>query len=135
MSYTTFEYSYLKISAQGQDSGDASAFSVEVSLKVKNTGNVKGSEAVQLYVVLPESNVTHPPLQLRAFAKVRDLSPGATETVHLRLNKYAVSFWDTPHSSWIAEKGEYRVIIGASSEDFKLEDEFTLEESFTWSGL
>ncbi|KDQ12273.1 glycoside hydrolase family 3 protein [Botryobasidium botryosum FD-172 SS1] len=135
LSYTTFEYSDLKVSPTAVADGDASAFAVDVSLTIKNTGSVRGSESVQLYVGLPKSGVTHPELQLRAFAKVRDLAPGASETVKLRLDKYAVSFWDTPRSVWRGEKGVYRVVIGSSSVDLKLDDKFTLERAFTWSGL
>jgi len=135
LSYTSFEYSDLKVSPTAVADGDASAFAVDVSVTVKNTGNVKGSESIQLYVGLPKSGVAHPELQLRSFAKVRNLSPGASETVKLRLDKYAVSFWDTPRSVWRGEKGVYRVVIGSSSVDLKLDDQFTLERPFTWSGL
>lgn len=115
--------------------GDASTFAVEVSVTVTNTGNVAGSESLQLYVGLPKASVAHPQLQLRAFAKVHNLAPGASESVKLQLNKYAVSYWDTPRSVWRAEKGEYRVVIGASSAHLKLDDHFVLERGFTWSGL
>jgi len=125
----------LKVTPTAAADGDASAFTVDVSLTIKNTGPVSGSESVQLYVGLPKSGVAHPELQLRAFAKVRDLAPGASETVKLRLDKYAVSFWDTPRSVWRGEKGVYRVVVGSSSVDLKLDDEFTLERAFTWSGL
>ncbi|KDQ17192.1 glycoside hydrolase family 3 protein [Botryobasidium botryosum FD-172 SS1] len=135
LSYTTFRYSDLKITSTAQDAGDASAFGVEVSVTVTNTGNVEGSEAVQLYIGLPESEVTHPKLQLKAFAKARNLAPGASKTLKLQLNKYAVSFWDVDNSHWLAEKGTYRVVVGSSSVDFKFEDKFTLGKSFTWSGL
>lgn len=134
LSYTTFDYSDLKLS-QVEANADASTFAVEATMVVTNTGSIQGSEAVQLYIDLPESGVTHPKLQLKAFAKVRDLAPGSSETVKLHLDKYAVSFWDTEHSRWTAQKGAYRVVVGASSADLKLESQFTLDKSFTWTGL
>ncbi|KAF9007700.1 hypothetical protein BDZ89DRAFT_1168451 [Hymenopellis radicata] len=84
--------------------------SFTASLNVTNTGSVKGSEVVQVYMSLPKtSHLTHPPLQLRGFAKVRGLEPGKTDKVTVRLDKYAVSYWDDKIECWVVEKGEYEV--------------------------
>jgi beta-glucosidase len=99
---------------------------------------VTGSEAVQLYVTLPHiSEVTHPALQLKAFKKVKNLKPGAKEIVTLKLDKYAVSYWESRISKWVAEKGEYTVKVGNSSSnaDLVLESKFHIEKAFEWNGL
>ena len=103
-----------------------------------NTGNVSGSDVVQLYVSLPAtSELTHPPLQLRAFTKVRDLAPGQRVIVPLTLDKYAVSYWEERIARWVVESGEYVVRIGRSSapEDLRLEARLNLKKGFEWNGI
>lgn len=80
---------------------------------------------------------THPPLQLKAFTKVKDLKPGASEEVRLKLDKYAVSYWDDKYSIWNVDKGIYTVRVGGSSaqESLVLFARFEVPKSFTWSGL
>ncbi|KDQ59402.1 glycoside hydrolase family 3 protein [Jaapia argillacea MUCL 33604] len=132
LSYTTFSLSDLTISAP---SSHDESFSVEVSVTVKNTGSVAGSEAVQLYITLPVVDVTTPRLQLRAFAKAKDLSPGASAKVSMKLSKYAISFWDTPKGCWNAPVGKFGISVGTNSEDLVLHGEFALKQSFQWNGL
>jgi len=132
LSYTTFKLSDLKVSKAS--SSDAS-LKVEVSVKVTNTGNVKGSEAVQLYVVPAPSGLIQPQLQLKAFGKAKNLAPGESKTVSLQLNKYAVSYYDDSISAWQVEKGKYGVVVGQSSVDLSLRDSFELSKAFTWTGL
>ena len=83
------------------------------------------------------SELTHPPLQLKAFAKVKDLAPGSTETVILKLDKYAVSYWEERIRRWVVERGEYRVRVGTSSapQDLVLEKTLILKKGFEWNGL
>ena len=105
---------------------------------VKNTGAVAGSDVVQLYVTLPTtSELTHPPLMLKAFVKVRDLAPGKSQVVSLHLDKYAVSYWEERIGRWVVERGDYLVRIGRSSapEDLTLSTTFSLEKGFEWNGL
>ncbi|KAI5122379.1 hypothetical protein M0805_004136 [Coniferiporia weirii] len=132
LSYTSFNLSDLQL--KGTFSPDAS-FAGEVSVEVTNTGAVAGSEVVQVYVSLPENGTTTPRLQLKGFAKVRDLAPGASRTATVKLDKYAVSFWDTPNSSWRAVKGKYGVHVGTSSDSLPLDSAFELEGGFSWTGL
>ncbi|KAG8897103.1 hypothetical protein FRB99_008457 [Tulasnella sp. 403] len=131
LSYTTFSYGQASISVPtpGPD------FSVTATVPVTNTGKRVGSEAVQLYVSLPQGYLSHPLAQLRAFHKVKDLAPGATEEVKLVLDKYAVSYWDDVVNCWRADKGTYTVRIGGSSDNTPAEATFVLERSFEWSGL
>jgi beta-glucosidase len=133
LSYTKFAISDLQLSKPVVSNGE---FTLVASVAVANSGSVIGSEVVQLYVSLPKtSDLTHPLLQLRAFAKVRDLKPGSSERVHLPLDKYAVSYWDDRLNMWSVEKGEYRVHVGTSSEDLPLEATFDVEKGFDWKGI
>lgn len=108
---------------------------MQVELTVTNTGSRTGSEVVQVYVALPDIGLTTPRLQLRAFAKARDLTPEESRRVVIALDKYAVSYWDTTGQQWRAPNGVYGVHVGKSSEDILLESEFTVEQEFTWVGL
>ena len=80
---------------------------------------------------------THPPLQLKAFKKVKDLKAGGSEEVTLGLDKYAVSYWDEKYSTWNVDKGVYTVRVGGSSakESLVLSAHFEIPNSFTWNGL
>ena len=137
LSYTTFGYSDLAISDPIYQS-EPKDVKLSVSVTVTNTGSVAGSEVVQLYVTLPStSELTHPPLMLKAFAKVHDLSPGKSERVVLSLDKYAVSYWEERIDRWVVERGEYLVRVGRSSapEDLLLQGKFFLPTVLEWNGL
>lgn len=108
------------------------------TLTLTNAGSATGSEAVQLYVTLPTTaELTHPPLQLKAFKKIKDIKAGASEQVTLKLDKYAVSYWDEKYSTWNVDKGVYIVRVGGSSakEALGLSGQFEVSKSFTWNGL
>ncbi|OBZ75489.1 putative beta-glucosidase K [Grifola frondosa] len=132
LSYTSFSFSGLflkEVNVSGP------SFALDISLDVKNTGSVAGSEVVQLYVALPDIGLTTPRLQLRGFAKTYILAPGELQCITIKLDKYAVSFWDAPDRMWRAKAGRYSVFVGKSSADILLEGFFLLSEEFTWSGL
>ena len=114
---------------------NGASLAIDVTVDVKNTGSIIGSEVVQLYVSLPPHGVTTPRYQLRGLAKAKDVPPGKTRTVTIKLDKYAASFWDTPNNSWKVVAGKYGVHIGTSSEDFVLESSFELSQSFHWNGV
>lgn len=100
-----------------------------------NDGAVNGSEVVQVYISLPEMNLTTPKLQLRGFAKARDIAPGKSVTVSVTLDKYAVSYWDVVADTWRAVPGTYGIYVGKSSAEMVLQSSFVLENGFTWKGL
>ncbi|KAG8948268.1 hypothetical protein FRC04_009906 [Tulasnella sp. 424] len=134
LSYSTFSVSKLEASAPAGK--DASSFSVELSVNVTNTSSLPGSEVVQAYITLPStSKLTHPSQQLKAFTKVKNLSPGETATAVLKLSKYSVSYWDDRINHWVAEKGEYTVHVGTSSAELPLTGTFVIDQAFTWSGI
>lgn len=123
LSYTTFEYSDLQIPEAVQP-GEP----VPVSVTVTNTGAQAGKEIVQLYVADKESSLPRPPKELKGFGKVL-LEPGESKTVAFELDQRALSFYDPYCNQWVAEPGEFEVLIGASSRDIRLKAAFTLEES------
>ncbi|KAH8117155.1 glycoside hydrolase superfamily [Phellopilus nigrolimitatus] len=132
LSYTTFELTDLKLSTF---SATDAFFYAEVSVEVKNTGNVPGSEVIQLYITFPENGTTTPDLQLKGFAKLHDIPPGSSKTATIKLDKYAVSFWDCPSETWRAVEGVYGIHIGTSSDNLSLEDSFNLTSNLVWTGL
>ncbi|KZT28632.1 glycoside hydrolase family 3 protein [Neolentinus lepideus HHB14362 ss-1] len=132
-----FGLSYTRFTLSGPSLTKTSAkpFGLDVTVTVRNVGLRVGSEVVQVYVGLPDVGVTTPKRQLRAFAKAKDLAPGESKTIKLTLDKYAVSFWDTPNHCWRASAGEYALYVGPSSDNLPLQCSFILEESFEWTGL
>lgn len=120
LSYTTFEYSNLRISPDRQGTKGE----VEVVAEVKNTGTRKGDEVVQLYVKDRLSSVTTYESQLRGFERVA-LVPGETKTLKFHLSRDDLSLFDR-NMHWIIEPGEFEVRIGSSSEDIRLKGNFTI---------
>lgn len=107
-----------------------------VKVKITNTGSIAGSDVVQLYTSLPKtSELTHAPMQLKAFTKVYDLQPGASETVELALDRYAVSYWSQLYQAWVVEKGTHVVRVGSSSDNLPLQAEFEVEKTIEWNGI
>ncbi|KAF7296605.1 Glycoside hydrolase family 3 protein [Mycena chlorophos] len=132
LSYTTFALSDLALSKPSIANAE---FELTVSLNVANTGSVAGSEVVQVYITLPTSSaLSHPPLQLKGFAKVR-VEPGKKEAVRVTLDKYAVSYWEERFETWVVEKGEYLVRVGSSSDRLPLSATFVVDAGFEWRGL
>lgn len=131
LSYTTFGFGDLSVSEAG---GKLSA-----ALKVTNTGGVKGSEVVQVYVQPKQrAKVNRPVKELQGFTKV-ELGPGETKTVTVDLEtKYAASYWDEERSKWCVEAGEYEVVVSDSSEVREgkaLKGSFKVAETSWWSGI
>lgn len=133
LSYTTFDYSYLELSKPAVKDND---LSLTVSVTITNSGGLIGSEVVQLYITMPTtSDLSHPPLMLKAFAKVYDLEPCKSKKVELRLDKYAISYWEERISRWVVERGVYGVRLGPRSDRLPLEGTFKIIEGFEWNGL
>lgn len=124
LSYTTFAYSNLKLSAAQIKDTDT----LTVSVDVTNTGSMAGKEVVQLYVSDVESTVIRPVKELKGFDKV-DLQPGETKTVTFILGKRAFAYWNTQIHDWHVESGEFRILVGKSSRDIQLEETVTVEST------
>jgi beta-glucosidase len=123
LSYTTFEYSGLKVSQPTVKKGGT----VEVSLQVRNSGSRAGAEVIQLYVHDVEASVDRPEKELKGFRRVT-LQPGQTDTVSFTLDQSALSFFDPGKKAWVAEPGAFEVLVGASSRDIRLRGGFSLVE-------
>jgi beta-glucosidase len=137
LSYTTFGYTNLTLTAQGKpattiylkDSNvpDYSQPLIDVALDVSNNGNRMGKEVVQLYVGLPSTkDVPQPPSQLKHFAKV-PLPPGANAHIRFELNAQSLACWDSNLYRWKVVPGTYRVMVGSSSRDIRLAGTFTIK--------
>lgn len=122
LSYTTFEYSDIKIDKNNLTENDGCT----VTLKVKNTGDVAGAEIVQVYVGKPESKIFRAPKELKGFKKVW-LEAGEEKEVIIELSDRAFKFWNVSTSDWCTESGEYKILVGASSRDIRLEGSVSVE--------
>lgn len=116
LSYTTFGFSDFSV--------DTSRFeaegTVEVSVRVTNTGYRAGACVVQLYVSDEEASLARPDKELKAFDKVY-LGPGASEAVTFKLDARAFAFFDPEDGQWLVEPGIFTLKLGASSADLPLE--------------
>lgn len=121
LSYTTFEYSDLRVSKEKFHEADV----VKVSFTVKNVGKKQGLETAQLYVEDVECSFPRPVKELKGFQKI-DLKPGESKTVELELRKKDFSFWNPKTGEWFAEEGKFIIHIGSSSRDIKLKKEIEL---------
>jgi beta-glucosidase len=112
MSYTTFEYSDAKCAAEGD--------AIVVNVTVKNTGNREGKEVVELYVSAPDNKAANKPVkELKAFAKTKNLKPGESETLILKVNTADLASFDEAASAWVVAEGEYQFMVAASAQDIK----------------
>ncbi|MCQ2484982.1 MAG: glycoside hydrolase family 3 C-terminal domain-containing protein [Clostridia bacterium] len=116
LSYTTFEYSDIKLDKNALNKNEGCT----VTLKVKNTGSVAGAEIVQVYVGKTESKIFRAPKELKGFKKVW-LEAGEEKEVTIELSDRAFKFWNISTSDWCTESGEYKILVGASSRDIRLE--------------
>jgi beta-glucosidase len=116
LSYTTFAYSNLRISSEMLSNGE----NLQVSVDVTNTGSMMGKEAVQLYVASSHKGISRSEKELKQFDKV-SLNPGETKTVTMTLDRRAFAYYEASLPGWHVENGAYRILIGASSRDIRLE--------------
>lgn len=124
LSYTTFEYSDIKLSADSMKDTDT----VTVSFKIKNTGDVDGAEVAEIYVADKESTIYRPVKELRAFKKVF-IKAGEEAEVSVELSKRAFAFYNVDLGDWQVETGEFDIIVGASSRDIRLTATMTVEST------
>ena len=115
LSYTTFEYSNLRLSAQEIRDTDE----LTVTVTVKNTGSRAGKAVAQLYVGDVESDAIRPLRELKGFAKVA-LAPGESRDVTFTLNKRSFASWNEKIHDWHVESGDFTIQVGASSRELPL---------------
>lgn len=121
LSYTTFSYSNLKLSSTTINQKE----SVKVSFTLTNTGKVEGEEVAQLYIQDTFASVVRPVKELRDFAKVK-LKPGESKEISFELSPEKLAFYQE-EKGWITEPGEFKVMVGAASNDIKLKSSFELK--------
>ena len=124
LSYTTFDYSNLKLSADCIKDTDE----LTVCVDVTNTGKTAGKEVVQLYVSDRESEVFRPVRELKGFEKV-ELQPGETKTVTFRLDKRSFAYWNTQIHDWHVETGVFDIQIAKNADDVVLSAPMTVEST------
>ena len=123
LSYTSFEYSDLKMNP----SASTSDRYLELSFNVKNTGSVASDEIVQIYISPAEEGQQIRPIQLQGFARV-PLAPGETRTVNARINTEQFGYYTNDGvRQWNISPGRFEVKVGASSADIRLNGFVTLE--------
>jgi beta-glucosidase len=111
LSYTKFEYSSMKIKKEGEK--------LMISMSIKNTGNHNGDEVVQLYFKETNASVDRPLKKLVGFNRIA-LNKGESKTIQFEVTKEDLHFWDEKTKQWKFNNGNYDFMIGASSEDLRL---------------
>jgi beta-glucosidase len=120
LSYTHFTYSDLKLSTSKMKRNEV----LDVSVTISNTGNYDGAEVVQLYLQDKFGSVVRPILELRDFQKIQ-LGKGESKTLHFSIDKEKLSFYDKD-LHWVAEPGEFKIMIGSSSADIRVTSDFEM---------
>jgi beta-glucosidase len=121
LSYTSFQYSGLRLSAKEISASQG----LEIQLQVKNTGDRPGKETVQLYLEDVVSSVATPVKQLRRFAKLA-IDPGETKTCTFQLTADDLALYDKDLRR-VVEPGQFRVLVGASADDVRLTGVFEVK--------
>ncbi len=122
LSYTSYEYSDLKLSTKQID---REKFTVSVSCKIKNTGNSAGKEAVQLYISPLDAVTARPLKELRGFEKVT-LEAGEEKDIAFELTEADFAYYNVCLHDWHVESGSFAVLVGASSQDIRLQDTLSI---------
>jgi beta-glucosidase len=120
LSYTSFSYSDLKLN-RTSISGDEK---LELSFTLTNTGKRKGEEVVQLYIQDLVASIVRPLKELKGFQKIM-LNPGESKLIHFTIERNMLSFYNED-LQWTAEPGDFKLMIGAASDDIKLQTEIKL---------
>jgi len=124
LSYTNFAYSKPVVKAT------ADGFTASVT--VTNTGSVAGKEVVELYVSAPAGGLEKPARELKAFGKTKELKPGESQTLTLKVSAYELASFNEAASAWETAAGKYNVQFGASVEDIRCAAVFTLKKAQNW---
>ena len=122
LSYTTFGYSPAEISSEGKDLG--------LEVTVTNTGDRPGKEIVQVYVSRP-SSIETPVKELVAFAKTKELRPGESQSLSIRIEAENLAIFDESESAWFTPAGQYTFSVGSSVRDIRSTVRHSLSEKKT----
>jgi len=122
LSYTTFSYSDLHLSKNSIKKDEK----IEASVTITNTGKYDGEEIVQLYIRDLVASISRPVKELKDFQKI-SLKAGESKTLTFIIDKEKLSYYNND-LQWIAEPGEFELMIGASSKDIRLTENFEMME-------
>ncbi|WP_299290320.1 beta-glucosidase BglX [uncultured Mucilaginibacter sp.] len=120
LSYTTFEYQNLKLDKTKMKGTEK----LTVTMDLTNTGKYAGEEVVQLYLQDKFASIARPVKELKDFQKVM-LKPGETKKLSFVIDKQKLSFFNQK-LKWVAEPGEFKLMIGTASDNIKLKSNFEL---------
>ena len=118
LSYTTFKYSNLKADEHG------------VSFDVTNTGTRAGDAVAEVYIAAEDSTISRPAKELKGFARV-SLKSHETRNVKVLLNARSFAYYDVGSTEWRADKGDYEILVGSSSEQIELKGKVNLAAEVT----
>jgi len=124
LSYSSFDYSNLQISLKEAEHD----FACTVSFDIANNGKLAGDEVAQLYVVDEVSSVVTPVMQLKRFER-KNIAAGKKERYSFQLTKEDLKLW-SPSKAWKTEKGKFKFLVGASSDDIRLKGEMELTRDY-----
>jgi beta-glucosidase len=126
LGYASFELFDLAVTSARLRPGET----LSVAVTVKNASARAGSTVVQLYVRDLVASVNRPDKELKAFAKVY-LDPGQAQVVQLALDMRSLAYFDDGQQAWVAEAGEFEVLVGQSSAELPLRAQFALAAPWT----
>ncbi len=122
-SYTTFSYDNLQVDKNASTESDG----IDISFTITNTGQVKADEIAQVYISPTEDSQNIRPIKLQGFARV-PLSPGETKQVKVTLYPDQFGYYtNVGERRWNIDPGKYKIKIGASSADIRLQDDVILK--------
>ena len=123
LTYTTFDYSNLKVNSEASTADQ----SIGLSFEVKNTGEAAADEIAQIYLSPTSDDQQIRPIQLQGFARV-SLNPGESKTVNVKLYTEQFGFYSHEGSRvWNIRPGKFIIKVGSSSTDIKLQEDITLK--------
>lgn len=128
LSYTSFEYSALRVRAPKPAHVEEAGALAVVEVDVANTGSRSGAEVVQLYVGDERSSLPRPPKELKAFRKIT-LAPGEKQPVAIPLGPEVFAFYEPAKKAWLAEAGDFTILVGCSSRDIRARGAFRLAKT------
>jgi beta-glucosidase len=111
LSYTSFVYSDLKVTANGKKA--------TVTFNIRNTGKIAGTETAQLYVHQQNSLLPRPEKELKGFDKIQ-LGAGEQKTITIELDEEAFKYFNDVQNQWTMDGGTYEILVGAASDQIKL---------------
>lgn len=118
LSYTVFDYADLKVSIQEE--------MINLSFSLTNSGSYDGAETAQIYIGNPDSMVSRPEKELKAFEKIF-LHKGERKNIELSIPLYEIGYYNVMLQRWVTESGLYDIYVGSSSRDIRLKESICLE--------